>query len=204
MKKIEKLLWVSYGISITLRLSLIKNNDIIIGTTLILLGVFYLIWSLYQFKAIDTFNKDQSYKSRIKTKSLIVGFGLFCTYIGCGKHIIMLLREHILLATYDRILDSGIVILCGVIIYEITLMVRQRKYIKSNILRKSVLGLIVGSLLWMISGTTEIEIIYRNYPRFIHAYKAVHKNPENKKLIEILNQEHKKIARDKDIFLTKQ
>lgn len=206
MKRIEKLLWIFYIIAIILRLSLIKNNDLIIGTALILLGSFYLIWSLYQFNTIHFFkNRDSPTKinSGSRVKAIIVGIGLFCTYIGCGKHIIMLLREHIVLATYDRILDFGLIVLCGVIIYELTHMIKQRKYIRSTLFAKSVTGFIVGLILLGISGTTEIEIIYRNYPRFINAYKAVQKEPENEKFLEILNQEHQKIAEDNDISLSK-
>lgn len=199
MKNIEKVLWIIFPTCAILRLTLIKNSDLFEGTSLILLGIFYLVWSFFQFEDISIFRKStipQIERKNNKKRSILAGIGSFLICIGCGKHIIMLLRKHEVSTGLNNMVFLGLIMLTGVLIVEIIDMINLKQYKRTVIFKKVIVGLILGSTLFYISGDKEVQIIYRNHPRFIKAFKLVKQNPENKELIQLMNKEHDKIIKE--------
>ncbi|QZE13986.1 hypothetical protein K4L44_15875 [Halosquirtibacter laminarini] len=189
MRTIEKILEFCVILGFILRMMLVNNGYLIEGVSLLLIGIFYFIWSIFRFKDYSFRRKDQStciYDPISKRMSLLAGFGLFLTCSGAGQHMVFITSS-------NALVFLGMTILLIVAISETIVFIKEKRVHISRVYKRVFVWLAIGIGVWYMSGERAIQVIYRKHPRFIKAYKAVKKYPDNEKYREIMWNEYDKV-----------
>ncbi|QZT36011.1 hypothetical protein K5X82_11970 [Halosquirtibacter xylanolyticus] len=186
MRTLEKILEFVLFIGIVFRVMLVNNGYLLEGIALGALGVFYLIWSFIRFRDYSFIKKDNAtcqYDPITKRMSLFAGIGLFITCVGAAEHLIFITSNNVIVLI-------GMLLLLFVAVSEIIVYKKEKRVYISRVFKRVFVWLILGCVVWYISGVSSIEIIYRKHPRFIKAYKAVKKSPDNEQLRDIMWREY--------------
>lgn len=186
MKKLELLLLLAFLVAFILRLNLILPYRLYSAVILIVLSVFYFIWSIGSLKECSI--KDFF----INLKNTKIQWNGFSQGIGCALGALGVFCMEYLIDGYRFILWSAVLFIFASFIVELVKLVTEH-YQVGRTIRRSILWLTLCFTFLSSSESFLVRRIYKGHHRFLQLYEAHTKNPDNKHYLEMFRREFDRV-----------
>jgi len=193
MKKSERILFALVCLALVLEVMLIPGSGILLVLSFNALACVYMFGGLFLFNGIPLRRVFREGAFSEVSKGKVVG--------AMGAGVALSLTTIGLLFRFQSWPGADFLLATGLLLLLVVLIIGAVKYLQSKtsyymgiFLRASVIGGL-GLIMMLAPSTAWVEIIYRNHPAYLDAFKKAVADPDNQELWEKVREERQKIDR---------